>query len=671
MNKPSPRYLTKSRFKLGMECPAKLFYTGKESVYANEKLEDSFLAALAGGGFQVGELAKAYFPGGEMIDTLDSDEALARTNELLQQKNAVIFEAAIRWENLFIRADILEKKGDRLNLIEVKAKSYDAEADGDFIGKRGGIDSGWKPYLLDVAFQRYVLARAFPKLKVFASLMLADKASACPTDGLHQKFRVVSEKGKPGRKPRRHGVMTAQLAPDEQSHRILCQVSVDTVCRMIEAETFKVTSGPATFAERIEWLADYYKRDEEIVYRPSTACAGCEFKTTPEEKARGLKSGFEKCWKQAFKWSDKDFETPNVLNIWNFSGKAALIKQNRVAMADVVKTDIKSKSNDKPGISSSERQWLQVQKVQQADTSVWVDRDGLRREMDRWKFPLHFIDFETASMAIPFNRGRRPYELVAFQFSHHVVQKDGSVRHAGQYLNTERGVFPNYEFVRALKKELEGDDGSIFRYAAHENTTLAAIDRQLSEDPAPPRDRAALKDFIRSITVAPKDSAEQWKGPRAMVDQCELVKRYYYAPATNGSNSIKQVLPAVLNQSGHLKRRYAKRIYGKGAEIPSLNFSSMAWIQLEGGQVMDPYKLLPKMFADVSDRDFERLSEEDELRDGGAAMTAYALMQFKEMAERERQEIQAALLHYCELDTLAMVMIYEAWRDLIEQTKAK
>ena len=26
-----PRYLTKSRFKLGMECPAKLFYTGKDT----------------------------------------------------------------------------------------------------------------------------------------------------------------------------------------------------------------------------------------------------------------------------------------------------------------------------------------------------------------------------------------------------------------------------------------------------------------------------------------------------------------------------------------------------------------------------------------------------------------------------------------------------------------
>jgi len=41
------RYLTKSRFKLGMECPAKLFYTGKDTdrnqIYANSKMEDDFL----------------------------------------------------------------------------------------------------------------------------------------------------------------------------------------------------------------------------------------------------------------------------------------------------------------------------------------------------------------------------------------------------------------------------------------------------------------------------------------------------------------------------------------------------------------------------------------------------------------------------------------------------
>ena len=83
--------------------------------------------------------------------------------------------------------------------------------------------------------------------------------------------------------------------------------------------------------------------------------------------------------------------------------------------------------------------------------------------MDAWVYPLHFIDFETSMVAIPFNKGRHPYEGIAFQFSHHMVHEDGRIEHRGQYLNTGTGVFPNYDFVRNLKRELGQDEGSIFQ----------------------------------------------------------------------------------------------------------------------------------------------------------------------------------------------------------------
>ena len=115
-----PRYLTKSRFKLALECPTKLYYDGKPK-YANRKIGDSLLLELAKGGFQVGELAKCYFPGGHEIKTHDYDEALSQTNELLKKDHAVIFEAAIGCNNLFIRADILIKNQMNIELVEVKA----------------------------------------------------------------------------------------------------------------------------------------------------------------------------------------------------------------------------------------------------------------------------------------------------------------------------------------------------------------------------------------------------------------------------------------------------------------------------------------------------------------------------------------------------------------------
>ena len=188
-----PRYLTKSRFKLGCECPTKLFYTGKRDQYADQSDENSFLMILAEGGFQVGELAKLYHPGGVDIPELDHDKALAQTAELLQQDKVVIFEAAIAYEKLFIRVDVLIKKGRQIKLIEVKAKSCRGTDPSQFLTKKGKPTSDWRAYLEDAAFQKYVTKQAHPEFAVHTHLMLVDKDRICPTDGLHQKFRIDSD----------------------------------------------------------------------------------------------------------------------------------------------------------------------------------------------------------------------------------------------------------------------------------------------------------------------------------------------------------------------------------------------------------------------------------------------------------------------------------------------
>ncbi len=58
--------------------------------------------------------------------------------------------------------------------------------------------------------------------------------------------------------------------------------------------------------------------------------------------------------------------------------------------------------------------------------------------------------------------------------------------------------------------------------------------------------------------------------------------------------------------------------------------------------------------------------ELEELRDGGAAMMAYNLIQFTEGFVTVNKALETALLKYCELDTMAMVMIWEGWREMVE-----
>ncbi len=78
--------------------------------------------------------------------------------------------------------------------------------------------------------------------------------------------------------------------------------------------------------------------------------------------------------------------------------------------------------------------------------------------------------------------------------------------------------------------------------------------------------------------------------------------------------------------------------------------------------VLDPYKTLEPIFSPEEDRIIQAMYPETEIADGGAAMMAYSKMQFTEMDEAEARRISQALLRYCELDTFAMVLLFEYWK---------
>lgn len=648
-----PRYLTKSRFKLTLECPTKLFYTGKTDVYADRKREDEFLQALADGGFQVGELAKLMFPGGIEITARSHDEQVAETDRLLKRDEVTLFEAAIRHGNLFARVDVLRKTGSQIELIEVKAKSFDSPSDRGFRGARGGIDSGMKPYLQDVTFQRHLLGLAYPHLRASSFLMLADKAKTCSVDGLNQRFRIRRVDGRPE--------VTVAPGTDERTigTPVLTCVNVDDLVDEILREPIEAPGATGTLTDLATSWAGHYQADTRVPPTLGAQCAKCEFRD--DTPAAGMRSGLHECWREAAGFTEADFAQGTVLDLWNFRGKQALIEQRVLRLADVP-LDALGDQVDANGLSRGRRQAMQVTGRWPGHPEFFIDVPLMRREMDSWVFPLHFIDFETARVAIPFFAGQRPYANIAFQFSHHVVAADGRVDHRSQFLSTTPGRKPNCDFVRALQAAL-GSTGTVFMWSPHENTTLNAILEELEQDPAPPPDAAELNAFIRSLTTRKVGKSSTEAGSRALVDLCRLAEKAFFHPATKGSNSIKKVLPAVMQSSDYLKQRYSQPIYGAKGGIASWNFVDQVWWQEVDGAVVDPYRLLPPVFTDLPREVVDALEADDDLEiaQGGAATTAYARLQFEDIAPQERGLIEAALLRYCELDTLAMVIIYEAW----------
>ena len=671
------KLFTKSAFKIALECPRRLYYAYDSNLYANQDLTDDFLISLAEGGFQVGELAKVYYgvKGDADIDVLGYDEAVEKTKELFKNDTINIAEAAFRSGNLFVRADIVEKKGNDITLIEVKAKSW--EPSEEFIGKKGAVASDIRPYLYDVAFQKYVVIKALEELypnekfTVKARLMMADKSKVASVDGLNQMFRICKHENRSYAVADAKAWTEAAAVPEHE--RVLTAFDVDEYCDMIIAgQTAEQGQGGfmenMPFQEFVDLMSKHYC--ERIPFKPTLGkeCFACPFYKTDKDD-KDLRDGYKECWSECAHFTDADFDKPLIKELsGQYIRRDNYIKNGKYFMSELTYDDLaRSKYSSAPGLDHLQRKWLQIGIATGNDDikkdfgsflqdGIYLDTDGLKDEMATWTYPLHFIDFETSAVALPFYKGQRPYEQTAFQFSHHKVEmtSDGeyTVTHASQYINTEKGFFPNFEFVRALKTALEGDNGTIFRYSHHENTILNKIKGQLERSEEADKDE--LISFIESITKG---------GPRAMVDLAELVLKYYYHPLMKGSYSIKVVLPSVLNSSEYIKSRYSKAIYGTD-EMKSLNLKDKVWIKYDedGTTVLNPYKLLDPVssYLNMTEEDMEKmesLGEEETIANGGAALAAYSKLQFTD--EKMTDALEKALLCYCELDTLAMVFIWE------------
>ena len=693
-----PKYFTKSAFAMSLECPRRLYYAYDKDVYANQDVDDEFLRSLAEGGFQVGEFAKLCYGIGpeNTVKTLESADAIRQTKELLSQDNVNIAEAAFLKDNMFVRADIIEKKGDVINLIEVKAKSWNPLKD-SFVAKKGKATDGQiRPYLYDVAFQKYVIVQAledmFPEkaFKVNAFLMLADKSRSATVNGLNQLFKIKSTPEKRS---------TVDVSADAQkivaaipvSNRVVRAFDVDAICDKIiageyeEQMPYKDKNGQVKIPEFmmgmgfepfVKMMAHDYCNHIKTPARIGSKCFDCPFKKKSDDKSKKL-DGYCECW---ISYAGFDPSTTSKPLIKDMSGqyigsrRDEYIKLKKYFMEDLTDVDLKRHSDKShEGLDHYERKWLHIgvatgnedvlkdyRSKMQGD--AYLDISGLKDEMRSWKFPLHFIDFETSAVALPFYDKMRPYEQIAFQFSHHRVDlnQDGTykVTHAGQFINTTQGHFPNFDFIRALKAELDKDAGTIFRYSNHENTILREIHRQLEARNEP--DKKELQDFIDSITHHEEDKVK-YVGERDMVDLADVVLKYYFHPYMKGSYSIKVVLPSVQNSSDFIKSKYIAPVYGT-PDMPSLNHTEpKIWTVFgEDGLVKSPYKLLPAIssYLDTDiDLDDVELKDTESVANGGAALAAYAKMQFSDGAMSEA--LEKALLTYCELDTLAMVFIWE------------
>jgi len=164
----------------------------------------------------------------------------------------------------------------------------------------------------------------------------------------------------------------------------------------------------------------------------------------------------------------------------------------------------------------------QIQRETAITGKPHVKQPAIRTFLKTLEYPLHFLDFETFSPAIPICDGTRPYAQIPFQFSLHVIHKAGTKPEHRKFLAEGRND-PRAEFMRRLKSGIE-PSGSIAVFNA-------TFEKQRLKECA-----AVLPEYENWVSAV----------NHRIVDLLNPFKAFnFYHPDQCGSASMKQVLPAL------------------------------------------------------------------------------------------------------------------------------
>jgi len=215
----------------------------------------------------------------------------------------------------------------------------------------------------------------------------------------------------------------------------------------------------------------------------------------------------------------------------------------------------------------------------------FINTMSIRKEFDKLEFPLQFFDYEGFVSAIPMFNNFGAYEQIPFQYSLHIMNKEGNLTHK-DFLITEPTKDLTLPLVEQMKKDIDPKGTVIAWYKSYEmqrNRKLAELHPEYA-------------DFLNEIN-------------EKMFDLMSIFSKNYYVDADfKGSASIKKVLPVI---------------------VPGLSYSDMNISK--GDQASERWE---KMISEYT-------------------------------SEEEKKKIARDLLDYCELDTMAMVKIYEKLKKLI------
>ena len=182
--------------------------------------------------------------------------------------------------------------------------------------------------------------------------------------------------------------------------------------------------------------------------------------------------------------------------------------------------------------------------IESLENNPHVSKEHIKQFLDSLNYPLYHFDFETFDTAVPIFDKSKPYQKIPFQYSLHIEQKNGNVKHKG--FLAEGNEDPRIAMLQQMKTDLEGTGDIIVFNKSFEISVM----KKLAEN-FPEHENWLLQAINRIVDLADPFRAF-----------------YYYNNSQKGSYSIKKVLPAITGKS------YSELEINNGADASMLYFYS-------------------------------------------------------------------------------------------------
>ena len=254
--------------------------------------------------------------------------------------------------------------------------------------------------------------------------------------------------------------------------------------------TDQASASASSLSERVPLLLDLLTQDIPPKVSISRKCDKpheCPFKAL--------------CWKHVPEIS--------IFNIPNCKKKWDLYERGFLDISSIDKLEFKS---------LVQRRMIEVSH----NGERFIDVKKMTEVLEKWQYPLIFLDFESINPPIPKHNNSRPYQKIPFQFSCHIDDGKNLLHH--EYLH-DTSSDPREECISKLLSSIP-EQGSIVVYSKQFETTV-------------------IKELARDF---PQYSTALLQINNRIEDLLEVIKETVYDKNFKGSFSIKSVAPALLGQ---------------------------------------------------------------------------------------------------------------------------